>query len=184
MLHIKHKTNGHTEKVEYPQWRDKYNHDLWEILEFNDIVKLYQWRKNKKDTGQIVELFHAKDKVNQSPNEFSYEPMSLIDYYVFLGKQQYFHVLKDKINGAVDAKIDKITNDNLLNKKSLETGSIVKKPVDSIESSTSKRKKLLDFLSNPDTKTVFQTTVWGITIISALIAFIKWILPYLVSNLK
>jgi len=40
-------------------------------------------------------------------------------------------------------------------------------------------RKILDFLAHSDTKTVIQTLVWIIAILTGAMTFFKWVLPYL-----
>lgn len=51
-------------------------------------------------------------------------------------------------------------------------------PVPPVEKKN-KIRKVLDFLAHPDTKTVIQTIVWIIAILTGAITFFKWVLPYL-----
>ncbi|MFW0718704.1 hypothetical protein [Pedobacter sp. N23S346] len=45
----------------------------------------------------------------------------------------------------------------------------------------SRARKILDFFAHPDTKTVLQTMVWMITIFGAVLAVVKWVIPWVKS---
>lgn len=45
----------------------------------------------------------------------------------------------------------------------------------------SRARTTLDFFAHPDTKTVLQTMVWMITIFGAVLAIVKWVIPWVKS---
>jgi hypothetical protein len=74
MVTVKHKQTGLDEYVSITTWLNKYNHDLWEVLEIKDAVDLFSLKKGVWELHNTVEEDAALDIIRQHPNDFRYEP--------------------------------------------------------------------------------------------------------------
>lgn len=182
MVTIKHKLTGKIETITISVWEQKYNHELWSIINFKDIVKMYQWINGKKNNGQIVEKTHALEKVAEYPNEYSFNVYSLRKYKADK-ELLYLNEIKEIISPK---KIQPLVSNGDYLFEFLKFPEDLKEGNESVEVTIEEKKKtrwrkFLDFIGHADTKTVIQTTVWCISIITAVIAFFTWVLPFIMK---
>jgi hypothetical protein len=89
-MRIKHKETGNETNVTISEWTSQYlrngKYPLWEIIDFNNVVKFYRILDNGKTKKMLMDLSFAKQTVNKNPKEFSYtkEPITEQDYKEYL----------------------------------------------------------------------------------------------------
>lgn len=79
MVTIRHKQLNEVQTVSISTWNkpNKYNQDLWEVMEIRDVVDLYSCDSGVWRLHNTLELETAKEAVAQHPNTFKYEPSKL-----------------------------------------------------------------------------------------------------------
>jgi len=149
MLIVRHKQTSKIEKILFAEWEYNYNHELWEILEFDNLVIIYHHDNKKVIELGVFEKQVGINAVEREPNKYSYLSLSKENYLTYLGKRNFSTSHKIELENFSK----KLGLWNMQSDSAIPTLTPSKS---SLDYDNNHNKYLKDFLSNP--KDIYDVT--------------------------